>query len=285
MSPLLPAGANLPYAGCIAFTRKFVDYIDYIVWKTKTTPEGQFYNANWNDLAYTNAKLDVLHRRRHLIDGMDFAVVEGVNWDQLNPSAGHGMARNGNGKGGPQGTCQLEDLPTTADALLFPSYNPLNAGSFTYFRQVPVFLLGLIDIPFLNPDGNRASPANFFNHDGFHIRWSSNRGRRYRFGVQQWGTLFRRLQALTGEAAPGVPDEERALWGREDHTPAKYQNNRLAVYADWDRNARRLNSIVSRMDPPNREAVEIMLFMLYHEPTTNLNRPPYNWCTVVEVSP
>jgi hypothetical protein len=285
---LFPA---LGYHDCIEFCRKFMDYLDYIVWHTKTVPEGRFYDPNWNDLARgdpESGKLGLLRQRRLLVDGKDFPVVAGVNWDEANPRVGQaGMARTGTDAGGVTGTCQLNDLPGPSDLFLFPSYNPLDAGSFTYFRQVPIFLLGMIDIPFLNPDGNRASPANFFNHDAFHIRWASDRGGPYKFGVQQWGTLYRRLRALTAEPIPaGTPPEQAFYWAHEQDRDARFQGNRIEVYTAWHRNVKRLNRAISELGDPNqREALEVILFSIYHEPIKALVRPPYRFCVVCEADP
>lgn len=55
-----------------------------------------------------------------------------------------------------------------SDIILIPSYRPLDEEFFTITRQVPVFLVGLIDLHYLNADAHRYTPWQFFFHDLFH---------------------------------------------------------------------------------------------------------------------
>lgn len=159
-------------------------------------------------------------------------------------------------------TTNLPSILNAPEMFLVPSYQPLDAAFFSKIRQVPIFLVGLIDIEFITADGINMSPLTFFDHDLFHV--FGDPPERASFDpepqiCQMWHTMKYRLDEITRQM-PGVSAD--------------------IVMGVWDRNVRRLRAVVDNVPEGAHRAdlvhaIDILLFTIFHEPIpTDSNRSP-----------
>jgi hypothetical protein len=144
----------------------------------------------------------------------------------------------------------LDVNQASSRVVVVPSYNPLNLTFFSRVRQVPLFMMGMIDHTYLLADGIFQAPLSFFSHDAFHVmgdfsteNYIANSWRRAR---QQWATIHDHLL----EKAEATTPEQQAR-----------------AYRIWNDNAAIIEKAVRAIgDKDLREAVDALLFSALHEP-------------------
>jgi hypothetical protein len=143
-------------------------------------------------------------------------------------------------------------------AILIPSYNPLNAYYFVTIRAVPLFLVGMLDMQYLNADGIRQIPVGFFEHDLFHVETGQKQ--------QQWETLYNRLCNVIAQS-------------KSTTTPLTEEN----VYRKWQKNIKTIDDLVALYtDKKEQNTLKFLLFWLLHEPKSG---SVYEWLKKKGVAP
>lgn len=220
------------------FIAKFTLIFDYLIAKVKFDPELEFHRRNTADYtkrieAKGEAVTALTYHRNHLV-GMEMKLggyyKYGDDIKAWYKEAGEKLLHN-HGK--------FARSLKEPKVILLPSYNPLNTTFFTRVRQVGMYMLGLIDLPYLMADKLYMCPRDFFDHDNFHIVAMSEGATK-----QQWGTICDRVAAL------------KDTLGSEEE-----------VFVFWDKNAQLLEREVNTITDKNlQEAVDTLLFALLHEP-------------------
>jgi hypothetical protein len=260
---------QFPYDDSIHFLNCFMFFFSFIVHKAVVRPELDFYSSfglqekksPGTDITYTK----YLIRRRNNIDGChspasseygfsadhpldnsenpaDFFKAEGTSvfgYPKMKETISGKMKENKNRK--------------IAKPIILPSYNPLDAYFFVKIRAVPMFMVGMLDMQYLNADGIRQIPIGFFEHDLFHV----DTGR----GIQQWDTLYHRLCKIIDENSNKSPLSEEQ------------------VYRLWQANIKALERCLAgfkdsaptfkegeKQKSAKQFALEFLLFFLLHEP-------------------
>jgi hypothetical protein len=124
------------------------------------------------------------------------------------------------------------------EIVIVPTYEELTLVYFAKIRSVPMFPVGLLDLPYLLADGFEYSPYEFFVHDLFHTVGSD-------FGPPQlWQTINERVTELE-----------------------KSRNSKEAIFKTWNENAQILLDTIRRApNKHNVDALAVLLFVLLHEP-------------------
>ena len=216
-----------PYKDSIWFISKFVEMVDYVVFRRETQPEIESYGLNV-DSAGTGLIYSAVKQKRNEKDGKNY----GLGFPIYKSTVTLHDIYSGNPPSAWKGS-RVKDLLKHPDLILLPSYNPLDAAFFTKIRQVPMCMLGLLNIPYLNADGQRLSPFNFYDHDAFHA-----------------DQLYSTIEAKVGDI--------------KDSSPLK---KRIMKYELWDRNSGKLRSKIDTVGNIDlKVAINIVLFTVLHEP-------------------
>lgn len=306
-APVLAADAKTAftgyrYADTIRFIVKWVDMIDFIVWRTRVRREEALFHTMYPEDAPAN------------IDNDDLA----MNWGRNNREAwrtepgpilqaGHpryadnvtlgGIWANGYPRTA-QDTHHIDRVLPKPEAITIPSYNALDYAFFLTTRPVPIYVVALLNIKNIVADRVYMSPHNFFNHDLFHIV-GTEQGKN-----QLWDTLRDNLQKEKHvpelrTAGPVGPPMDLVLtyWQECADTLANLlaplQNQvtglenaantaKTAYQNDQDNDDRRQAAVDTRTAYRSRKkrlkAIESLLFALVHEPISHtvIFRPNLN---------
>lgn len=273
---------HYPYDDSIHFFECFMSFVSYIIHKAITQPELDFYKAfdlqsNPERLKIDDASVDTaadnsidyVRDRRNQIDGCrstapsEYGFYSKHSFGKMTKSKDAFEAPLTRGKNQTDGYLKMKDtIPTKlkdkndiGKAILLPSYNELNAYFFVKIRAVPLFMVGMIDMQYLNADGIRQIPIGFFEHDLFHAETGS--------GSQQWRTLYDRLCEVIDEG--NVATKLLA---------------EINVYEKWQKNINKLDELVNSFEEGNKkEVLKFILFWLLHEPRTG---DPKKWIEWIE---
>ena len=220
-------GRSYPYNDSLIFLNSFVSVVSYVIHKAVVQQELEFYlNNDLRKAAHpvpapgSTAFDGYLRDRRNNIDGCRSTATS-----EYGMTAGHNFASKTQSRpffdvlGGyfsylktKEGIAEWMDYKTRqiGKAILLPSYNPLDAYFFVQIRAVPMYLVGMLDMQYLNADGIRQIPVGFFEHDCFHVASPNSSGG----GTQQWRTLYRRLTHVIDASAPPNKLTERMVYDR-----------------------------------------------------------------------
>ncbi len=253
-----------PYRDCVRLCAKFIELYDWIVFQTQTTSEIRQYQLTGKDAdGYridSSRLLQQLGRARTAAltrrDDPQAAYATQYTIEQSTPGrtlkeayADSPIVMRNSGVGE-----KLNRILSIRDMVVVPSYMPLDEAYFTRIRQVPLYLMGMIDLDYLNADAHKYAPLEFLTHDAFHT--ISNLGASETTSPQLWHWMLRRLKQITGAAGFPASDDDR---------------RRLLVL--WDENANVLrDAIETQADDDLKEACEILAFCVLHEPVQT-NRP------------
>jgi hypothetical protein len=239
---------SYPYKDSLRLITKFMKLVDYITYRAKTeaevralTPQGQAVSANDSEqqiLVRTSRRTKFKNQF-----GCGFPVyASNVTLKDI-----YSYAPNHWPHGGWTDT-RMELILAEPDIILLPSYNPLDTAFFTKIRQVPMFLIGLIDIEYLKADRDYQSPLQFMDHDCFHV-----------YGpLGQKPQLFHTMKYRIEEIQ------------RLEQADGKTPSSPVALYRIWDQNAKILRRLIDKeSDQDLVSAINIILFTVLHEPLTS----------------
>ncbi|MEZ4712469.1 MAG: hypothetical protein R3A44_35100 [Caldilineaceae bacterium] len=270
-----------PYKETLLLINKFMKMVDYITFRAKSQPELESpayqteLRANNIDLkqirpgrgAYGDVFTRVLNHRRNDKFGTDASMTsaipfykEQVTLEDIYNGAYNSDPNSTDVNVGGTGIYRFEQSsipgdPTQKDRvawlidnpeiILFPSYQPLDEKFFVQIRGVPVYMVGMLNIEYLNADNIRQSPAGFFEHDLFHIIGFTDQDK------QQFDTL----------------KEHAAAWQADGYSEED-------VFNFWSRNWQNLETRIEQIgDPILKDALYKVLFMAIHEPIANHSPP------------
>lgn len=243
---------GFPYRDSILFIAKFINIFDWIIFYTKTWPELEHYQLT--GLGEDGFKLDgmrqmkALSQKRNQSEAFKYVTQYHNSYEELKVR----LDDIYNGKSGVQWKTsdQIKRILEIKEIIVIPSYNPLDEAFFTKIRQVPMFMLGLIDLEYLNADAHRYSPWEFFTHDMFHTISNSPYTEAVNHSTAQlWHSMLKRVQKITQTSGFGSEDTMRQ------------------IFSTWDRNAKKLRELAEKLDDQELlKAFEIVLFCLFHEP-------------------
>lgn len=255
---------SYPYKDCVRLCAKFIEMYDWIVFQTQTTSEIRQYQLSGKDAdGYridSSRLLQQLGRSRTAAltrrNDPQAAYATQYTIEQSTPGrtlkeayADSPIVTRSSGVGE-----KLNRILAIRDMVVVPSYMPLDEAYFTRIRQVPVYLMGMIDLDYLNADAHKYAPLEFLSHDAFHT--ISNLGASETTSPQLWHWMLRRLKQITGQAGFPPDDEDRRR-----------------LLALWDENANVLRDAIDRLgDEDLKAACEILAFCVLHEPVQT-NRP------------
>lgn len=252
--------AGFPYEKCLIFLNSFVSFVSYVVHKAVVQAELDFYinfdlqaniqpPFNGSNDSFKNYAV-YLRDRRNNIDGC-----RSTAESEYGMQAGHNF--HAATKAEPffavlgikdsylkikEGVDGWMDYKTRkiAKVILVPSYNPLDAYFFVRIRAVPMFMIGMLDMQYLNADGIRQIPVGFFEHDCFHVTTPNT-------GTQQWRTLYKRLcEVIDASVAPKLTEK--------------------AVYDRWQVNIKTIHQMLNAYTDNKKKTLGFLLFWLLHEP-------------------
>ena len=255
--------AGYKYHDSLRMTAAFVEVWDWIVAHTRTLPEIEHYQLTGLDFKGTRNE-SVFQMQRLGACRTAFLTT------RHDPSANYTTQYMANALGVPnienildgssgvrRRSGHVERMIPIREIIAFPSYNALDEVYFTRIRQSPMFILGVIDLDYLDADAHKYSPWEFFQHDGFHT--VANEGSEIK-APQLWHTLAARMKALNG-GATGFENEAQAE----------------RVMRVWHGNTGLLRELVHDLgteDAPLEEALDIVLFCILHEPIVTQRTNP-----------
>jgi hypothetical protein len=238
-----------PYHDSLRFVAKFMEMVDWITYHTRTVPELRHYQLMGKGEDEREWTLNIrrlfeeLARLRNLRDGLNYST-------QLRLFTTESLADIYNAAGGKSlwQKCRLMPALNKRDLVVLPSYNPLDEVFFVKIRQVPMFVVGLIDLEYLIADSHRYSPFEFFSHDAFHIFSNQDEGEKT---PQLWRSLFNRASELDPKNGFGDAAQRERL------------------IRQWDAYATHIQSLLAQGTQQGADfqrALEILLFCVFHEP-------------------
>ena len=252
--------AGFPYEKCLIFLNSFISFVSYVVHKAVVQYELDFYinfdlqaniqppfdrsNNNFSNYAF------YLRDRRNNIDGCrstaqsEYGMQDGHHFNKGNKSEPFFdiLGRKDSYLKIKDAVDAWMDYKTRkiAKVILVPSYNALDAYFFVRIRAVPMYLIGMLDMQYLNADGIRQIPVGFFEHDCFHVTTPDT-------GTQQWRTLYKRLcEVIDASVAPKLTEK--------------------AVYDRWQVNIKTIHQMVNAYTDNKKKTLGFLLFWLLHEP-------------------
>jgi hypothetical protein len=298
--------AKLPYRQTILWIAQFVDALEHISRTVWVEPELAHYQKVYPGPTAMPGMLNGYPEdTKHLIMGRNNAEIwrtRGGNeviepgrpriQDTLKDTYMKGIKRGTN-------DYHLPEILAKQEAIVIPSYNPLDTIFFRKTRPAPLYVLALIDFKYLIADRTYMTPQNFFNHDCFHVVGTETYNHQ---NLQLWDTL---QDDYTGIKLPEAQKQVKPL-PRE--AAYRYWNNNAAILdaevqnldAEVDKLAKEADNLSKQADAnPSelarktkslderkafRDAVNTVLFTLVHEPLnrTNIQDPKHRWCVMPE---
>jgi hypothetical protein len=275
-------GATYPYDESVLFCEKFISFFSYIVHKAVVQYELDFF-TNF-DLqkadqppfgkqpplpgTISTDKYDSyaswLRDRRNQIDGCrstagsEYGITTGHKFHTNIDSAEKAFVATSFSDTYPLLKNEIKtfmDYKTRqiGKAVLLPSYNPLDAYYFVKIRAVPMYVIGMLDMQYLNADGIRQIPVGFFEHDMFHVATPGP-------GTQQWKTLYKRLCEVI-DASQSTPN------------PLTEQQ----VYQKWQDNVTIIKQRINSHSGDRQKTLGFLLFWLLHEPKSGDREEWITW--------
>ncbi|MCU0567017.1 MAG: hypothetical protein MUF49_10515 [Oculatellaceae cyanobacterium Prado106] len=246
-------GASYPYKDSLRLIAKFMKLVDYITYRAKTEPEAKALIPTGQTLSYEgSSQYSLIRQSRKAKFNSEFGCAFPVYKPNVTLREIYSYAPDYWPHGG-YTPDRLELILADPDIILLPSYNPLDAEFFTKIRQVPMFLVGLINLEFLKADRDYQSPLQFFDHDCFHV-----------YGVpsskpQLFHTMKYRVEEIQ----------------RLEQEQGKSPSSPTMIYRIWDQNTRILRGLIDQVKNKDLvEAINIVLFTVLHEPLTNPSGVP-----------
>ncbi|MEP6903997.1 MAG: hypothetical protein ABJA66_19895, partial [Actinomycetota bacterium] len=236
---------NFPYEKCMIFLPKFVHVLEWITYFTITRPEIYFY-----EIADYDNVFRAISGKRGESKGREERAKYRAQFNKSVTAWKDGIEaykRAGNSCGCM--ACQRIALSLkNSEIILVPTYEELSFVYFTKIRPVPMFAIGLIDLPYLLADGFEYSPYEFFAHDLFHTVGQSGGGKQ-----------------LSQTICETVKEFEKKKIDRE------------ILFNIWNENTQILiNTIRTARNEHEAKALAILLFVVLHEPAQDLEND-YNF--------